>query len=115
MSQWIMLDFECPTHGVFEKLCDKRDGTANTRCMVDVKTSERGAHGIYESRSCLIRSPRIECYAVRGRVKAAEMMRGKSEPRPPNVLDTTPLAEGVPYETWAENESARLSKVLDGE
>ena len=55
----------------------------------------------------------IECYAVRGKVRRGEMMRGKSDPRPPNVLDTTPLAEGVPYETWYENESARLAKVLN--
>ena len=95
---YIALDFTCPTHGAFDRIVDRAFRDLCQKCP-----------------ECSIPSPPVECYAVRGRVKAAEMMRGKSEPRPPNVLDTTPLAEGVPYETWAENESARLSKVLDGE
>lgn len=95
---WIALDFTCPKHGSFDRIVPRPTRKEPQGCP-----------------SCDAPSPPVECYAVRGRVKAAEMMRGKSEPRPPNVLDTTPLAEGVPYETWAENESARLSKVLDGE
>jgi len=94
----IALDFTCPKHGAFDRIVDRALRDLCQRCPI-----------------CESPSPPVECYAVRGKVKAGEMMRGKSDPRPPNVLDTTPLAEGVPYETWAENESARLSKVLDSD
>jgi hypothetical protein len=94
----IALDFTCPDHGPFDRIVPRAIRKESQDCP-----------------TCNAPSPPVECYAVRGSVKAAEMMRGKSEPRPPHVLDTTPLAEGVPYETWAENESARLAKVLDSE
>lgn len=95
---YIALDFTCPTHGEFDRIVDRSTRKDNQDCSI-----------------CGAPSAPVECYAVRGKVKIAEMMRGKSDPRPPNVLDTTPLAEGVPYETWAENESARLAKVLDSD
>lgn len=93
---WIALDFTCPTHGKFDSLVCRSERSSPQSCP-----------------TCGQPSKPVECYAVRGRVRRGEMMRGKSDPRPPNVLDTTPLAEGVPYETWHANESARLAKVLD--
>lgn len=95
---WIALDFTCPEHGAFDRIVSRYERKEPQDCP-----------------DCAAPSPPVECYAVRGRVRAGEMMRGGSTPRPPNALDTTPLAEGVPYETWAENESARLAKVLDSE
>lgn len=53
-------------------------------------------------------------YAVRGKVRIGEMQRGGNScnERPPNVLDTTPLAEGMDYQEWSEKETRRLKKVL---
>ncbi len=93
---WIALDFACSKHGHFDQIVSRHERHEHRDCP-----------------NCGALSPPVECYAVRGKVRVGEMMRGKSDPRPPNVLDTTPLAEGVPYQEWHEKESARLSKVLD--
>lgn len=37
---------------------------------------------------------------VVGHVKAGEVLRGKSDERQPNMLDTRPLAEGMPRKEW---------------
>ena len=37
---------------------------------------------------------------IMGRVKIGEVLRGKSDERPPGMLDTRPLAEGMPKKEW---------------
>lgn len=107
---YIALDFNCPTHGRFDSLVRRSERYDWVPCPhISIPDPNRPESGL----ECGKKSTPIECYAIRGKVRIGEMMRGKSDPRPPHVLDTTPLAEGVPYETWHEQESARLSKVLD--
>ncbi len=32
MSQWKLVDFDCPAHGKFEELCDRRKGIPDRLC-----------------------------------------------------------------------------------
>ena len=41
------------------------------------------------------------------RVKRGEVARGKSDPRPPNVLNTEKLADGMPFDEWSKAEDKR--------
>lgn len=98
MSQWIIIDYDCASCGKQEELVNRKDRYKAMTCN-----------------SCGEQSQPVTTYAVNCKVKLGEVVRGGNScnERPPNCLDTRPLAEGVPYDTWAKNESARLAKVLD--
>ena len=85
MSQWLMLDFTCPSHGQFETLTDRRDGKA-----LSLPCPECGEP-----------SPVVDSYAVTGRMKLGEVSQGRNtDPPPPNVLDTRELGDGMPLDEW---------------
>lgn len=50
--------------------------------------------------------------AVFGRVKVGEVVRGKSDERPPGMLDTRPLAEGMSRSEW-DQQQAKLTRELN--
>ena len=92
----IMYDFECPTHGKFEELCDKNDGENRfSTCPVPNPKTEFVT-------LCSIVSPRVECYAVIGRMKLGEVTQGRNfeSDRPAHILDTRALGDGMPKEEW---------------
>lgn len=43
--------------------------------------------------------------AVFGSVKQGEVLRGKSDERPPGMLDTRPLAEGMSKKEWDQQQA----------
>lgn len=74
---WIMLEYQCSCGDRVESLERRSDPSSS----ID--------HGCGEMA--------VRCLsAVRGSVKLGEVTRGRSEPPPPEVLDTRPLADGMP-------------------
>lgn len=61
-------------------------------------------------------------FPIMGRVKVGEVVRGKSDERPPGMLDTRPLAEGMSRSEWDQMQAKvtrdrnwkRGKKVIDG-
>jgi hypothetical protein len=85
MSQWLALDFDCPEHGAFESLWDKRDGDPISEPCPD----------------CGAASPKVTAYAVRGRMKLGEVTQGKNDTAlPPHIMSTEALADGMPMAEW---------------
>ena len=52
---------------------------------------------------CGATSPQV-ISAPSARVRIAEAIRGPSQERPPNALDTRPLAEGMSYGEWSKKQ-----------
>ena len=93
MSQWLMLDFVCPQHGRFESMIDRREGRPDAVACESIYTPE----GL-----CGQLSPVVTSYAVVGRMKLGEASQGKNHEsdRPPHIMDTRDLGEGMPMEEW---------------
>ena len=86
-----MYDFQCDDHGVFDRLVDRRDDVQSAKC------------------DCGAECPRV-LSANRGRVRRGEVTRGKSDELPSQVMDTRPLADGMPLHEFRE---ARAKKRKD--
>lgn len=84
----VMYDYQCPDHGVFDRLMDRREDTTTAEC------------------DCGHQSPRV-LSPNRGKVRMGEVTRGKSDPLPSQVMDTRPLADGMPL---AEFKKMRADK-----
>ena len=97
----IMYDFECPTHGKFEELCDKNDGENLFADCPDLHFPDP-VNRPGSALECNRDSPRVECYAVIGRMKLGEVTQGRNfeSDRPAHILDTRALGDGMPKEEW---------------
>lgn len=94
----MVAEYLCPVHGRFDAMVQREDNGDPP----DV--AECPWFDEYEDKSvalCLRASP-FAMSAPHGRVKLAEVYRGKSDPHLPHQLDTRPLAEGMPYDEWAK-------------
>lgn len=79
----ILQDWMCEEHGVFEALADNAEVEA-------VPCPKCGRASAW--------APSPVC----GRAKIAELVRGGSDERPPFVLDTSELGDGMPMAEWRE-------------
>lgn len=79
---WIMLEYGCPSCGLrFESLEPRCEQPGELEC------------------ECGATAPRVMS-APLGRMKLGEVTRGKSDPPPPHVMDTRPLADGMPLKEF---------------
>lgn len=88
----IRADYECPVHGRFDVTIARVDGDApdETACP-----------------TC----GRMSCWrppAPHGRVKAGEVVQGKTMEYPPQAVcaDTRPLADGMPLAEWRRKQES---------
>lgn len=81
----IAAEFECPVHGRFEATMPRDRMPDALPCL-----------------SCDEPSPWRFPAPGAARVKLGELVRGKSDERPPEsiMLDTRPLADGMPLAEW---------------
>lgn len=101
-SAQIVAEYECPRHGRVTLTIDRDangDPPAWAECPMPIGARDDVVLGLEYDRCNEPSEYRIS--AVRGRVRAGEVSRGKSEP-PPHALalDTSPLADGMPYNEW---------------
>lgn len=83
MSSWILLDFNCRSCALtFESLERRADTPTSAPCP-----------------SCSEPAPRIISGTHAG-TPGPTFQRGKSDPPPPHVVDTRPLAEGMSMRDW---------------
>ena len=87
---FVIHDFQCPDHGIFEDMVPRS----------------------YVVSPCPVCG--VDCdwvlSAVRVSVKISEpVSRGKSDPHGPNMLDTRPLADGMPVAEWRKKNVDRLN------
>lgn len=90
LTQRMRAMYECIEHGGFDALVvriDNGDPPATFPCPVEIC----GHHG------------ELRMSAPLTRVKRGEVKRGKSDERPPGVLNTEPLADGVSMDEWAKS------------
>lgn len=97
----ILADYHCESHGSFE-------ATVESPSPDDVPCP-----------TCLGRAVWVP-FPVMGRVRLAEVTRGKVEKAPPGALDTRELGEGMSMgewrkkrETWKQDERWKLRKELE--
>jgi hypothetical protein len=90
-----MLDYQCPRGHRFESL-EKRGAEPETiECPATIDLA--GFHGgCYLPATVTLSAPMV------GTNWAGDVSRGKSDPRPPGVLDTRALAEGMPLKEWKQ-------------
>lgn len=84
MSQWMLSEFECPDCGVFEELIAKPVPDEH-----DCPTCGALSPWVMSAPKPKVLS--VPCYAVQ---------RGGDTERRPGMLDTRPLAEGMPMKEW---------------
>ena len=93
----VLADYECPFHGRFERLVERDDdGDPPDEVPCDI---EEPVEGLAVMDMCCLDSPWVPS-AVHGKVKIAEVQRGKSDERPPWALNTEALADGMPMHEW---------------
>lgn len=96
----MVAEYLCPVHGRFEELVE-RDGNGDappTRvCMETTGRTERFHHFCGQISQFAISAPRPKVLSVP--VYAAQR-GGDMKERPPGMLDTRPLAEGMPLAEW---------------
>jgi hypothetical protein len=81
-----VVEYLCPEHGRFEAVIADAPDSAFCDCG---------------SLSPLVISAPLT------RVKRGEVQRGKSDPRPPHVLNTEALADGMDQGEWAKREDKK--------
>ena len=81
MANLCMSEFQCADCGIFEELVERPvpDEHPCPVCGTDASWVMSAPHG---------------------KVKIAEVQRGKSDERPPWALDTRDLADGMPMHEW---------------
>lgn len=89
MSCYILLDYHCPECGSVAEALQPRPAPDGVPCTACPGTAKRAL------------SP------VRGRI-AVTASRGKVAPRPPNGIDTQPLADGMPMAEWKQWRDSQL-------
>lgn len=96
----ILAEYECPVHGRFE-VTAPRPAPDVTPCPVELDVPYTKGDTVVTFHRCCTPSP-WRFPMPHGRVKAGEVIQGKSDPRPPGevMLDTRPLADGMPYSEW---------------
>lgn len=110
----VVAEYRCTEHGVFEATVERDDnGDPPTRlaCPEIVVEQQRNVHSTdadgtehayYEDRICeewsahVISAPKVRNLTV---IPTAVMKGGDTERRP-GMLDTRPLAEGMPMKDW---------------
>lgn len=90
---FILLEYQCTACGASLESLEKRSAPAQTI-----------AHP-----PCDAEAERV-ISAVAGRLKRGEVTRGASAPRPANVMDTRPLAEGMPLKEFRRQRAAKRAK-----
>jgi hypothetical protein len=98
----VVAEYECPAHGRFEATVQRDangDAPEHARCtFVDANggTCDRRAEWRISAPAQRVWS--VPAYAAnRG---------GDMKERPPGMLDTRPLAEGMPYSEWRKKQDA---------
>jgi hypothetical protein len=95
----MLAEYECPDHGLIERLVrrdENGDPPAVFYCTEKLCGDNTCSHDMC---TCDRPSPHVMS-AVHGRVKIAEVQRGKSDERPPWALNTEALADGMPMKEW---------------
>lgn len=117
----ILAEYECPVHGRFEitlprpapdvvscplnswsvARVDKEYASREEAAAAALEAGIDPEQAFFETQRCAEDSP-WRFPMPHGRVKAGEVVQGKSDPRPPEsvMLDTRPLADGMPYSEW---------------
>ncbi len=111
----IVAEYNCPEHGVFEATV-QRPAPDEMRCPVEEQEFSDLPDGL---RACMLRSPwcisapSIENDALKVR---AVSLGGDMKERPPGMLDTRPLADGMKLTEWKklqrEQQKKRRHQVL---
>ena len=98
----IAAEYECPVHGRFTVTVPRPEPDEQP-CAVELNPDPAGAIRHPCGRPSPWRFP-----TPLGRVKLGELAKGKSDPRPPGsvMLDTRPLADGMPYSEWKKGQDA---------
>lgn len=102
----IVAEYECPLHGVFEATVQRTEsGDAPER----QECPGPGHATNDDDRPCGLDSPWIISApktAVLSARPTAAVRGGDMSERPPWMLDTRPLAEGMPYAEWSKKQDA---------
>jgi len=110
-------DYECPVHGRFEALVE-RDANGDPPSVVycsaivngrpDPSCCPHDAPCEWHAWECLLLSPwRISAPSLkRDSVPCYAAVRGGDTERRPGMLDTRPLAEGMPVKEWKAKQKA---------
>jgi hypothetical protein len=111
----IVAEYECPEHGRFTLTLERDangDPPGEAACPVGLirvcpayrgdPCDRCGGDGEHGTVSCHEPSTWVISASGAVRVKAGEVVRGKSEDRPSDryVMDTRPLADGMPLAEW---------------
>jgi len=93
---WVIYEYLCPS-------CGQRLESLEQRSTAAVALPHCGTQAL--------RVPS----AISGRVKIGEVGRGKSDERPPGVMNTEPLADGMGYKEWRKGRRAgRMDEIRAG-
>lgn len=96
MSDLKLLEFSCPKHGRFDVLVPRAEDPDYATCPICTASS-----------SWVISAPMVR--NLTARVQA--VTTAKSDERRPGMLDTRPLAEGMPMKEWrAKQDKARVER-----
>ena len=97
----VVAEYECPAHGRFESTVQRDangDAPEETMCREDVGGEPCGERAEWRISAPAQRVWSVPAYAAsRG---------GDMKERPPGMLDTRPLAEGMPYSEWRKKQDA---------
>lgn len=84
-------------------------------CGERIESLERRADPAASLPHCDGRAVRVPSAVTGRRVKISEVTRGKSDERPPGVLNTEPLADGMPRSEWKKRQRAgRMDELRAG-
>lgn len=109
----VTADYECPEHGRFEATVP-RDTNGDPPDDVPCPVVEQRGGGVFVPLPltigvvCQQRSPYVMSAPGHVKVKAGEVVRGKSDARPPehNVMDTSLIADGMPLDEFKRRRAA---------
>ncbi len=122
----IVNEYLCPTHGRFERTDERATAPDVAPCPVTITDEceicgampdEEHGRGCYADSSDLIvcgaTSPWCPS-APATHLPVGIVQTGSSQERPPNALDTRPLADGMPLREWKKMEQKRSWEMVRG-